>query len=63
MLEICAKGREQYTERPASYADPVDLPALQEKHAELIRSETDLMLLALFPNSAKGFLRARQTGG
>jgi len=59
VLEKCARGRSRYTERPASYANPVDLAALQSKYAGLIRSETDLMLMALFTLPAQAFLQHR----
>ena len=59
VLELCARGRERFTARPADYAEPVDLDALRSKHAGLIRSETDLMLMALFTLPAKTFLEQR----
>ncbi len=60
VLELCARGRERFTDRPANYAAPVDLNGLRADHADLIRSETDLMLMALFTKPAKAFLEARQ---
>lgn len=59
VLEKCARGRARFTERPADYADPVDLDALWAEHSALIRSEADLMLLALFKKPAQSFLENR----
>jgi pyruvate/oxaloacetate carboxyltransferase len=59
VLEKCARGRERFTDRPAVYADPVDFDRLRAEHGALIRSEADLMLLALFTKPAQAFLQAR----
>ncbi len=63
VLRICSRGRERFTERPATYATPVDLDALRQEHPDLIRGETDLMLMALFPGPAREFLTRRRESG
>ncbi len=59
LLGRCARGRKPYTDRPAVYADPVDIEAVRAEHRELIRRDSDLMLLVLFPGPAKEFLQKR----
>ncbi len=59
VFELCARGKEPYTDRPAAYAKPVDLDAVQKEHAAIIRRPADLMLLVLFPGPAKAFLESR----
>ncbi len=61
VLQICAKGRARFTERPAAYAEPVDLDALRSQYGDLIQSEADLMLMALFTKPAQAFFQNRAT--
>ncbi|MFH2008012.1 MAG: oxaloacetate decarboxylase subunit alpha [bacterium] len=60
VLKKCSRGREQFTDRPAVYAEPVDLDAVRSAHADIIRRETDLMLIVLFEGPASTFLQERQ---
>jgi pyruvate/oxaloacetate carboxyltransferase len=59
VLEKCARGRAPFTERPAVYAKPVDLDGLRAAHGAYIRTEADLMLMALFTQPALAFFEAR----
>jgi pyruvate/oxaloacetate carboxyltransferase len=57
--EVLAKASPDgsaYTERPASYAERIDIEAFQQEHKDVIRTPRDVLLLLLFPGPAKQFL-------
>lgn len=58
----CARGHVPFTDRPAAYAAPVDMAAVARDHEGLIRRDSDLMLLVLFPGPAKDFLLKNRSG-
>jgi len=60
VLKKCSRGKERFTDRPASYAAPVDLDAVRAVHADVINRDSDLMLFVLFERPASTFLEQRQ---
>ena len=49
-----------YTERPASYTERINMADFQKEHADVIKTQRDVLLLLLFPGPAKQFLSKRK---
>ena len=59
VLKKVSRGQPPLTRRPATYVPPVDLDAMLREHGHLVRGDSDLLLLLMFPVAARKFLTDR----
>lgn len=56
VLKICSPDGTTFSDRPAEYAEKIDMPKVIADAGSVIHSKRDMLLYLLFPQPAKAFL-------